>query len=169
MGAVIQRVPGERGKALPRRGLTPGVRHSRMRLAARPRRPGQGRGVDPRTAAGVGRTTSRRGGDPRRHLPVPQQHRFSGEQLWLSRELPDHENRRTGQVLRGADPVLRHPTDLLRRRQGPAHRTRRGSSRYRSARNTYGRESPPQPRGPVRSSIPATSLTPTPTTTDVCT
>ena len=122
VGTQLQRVPPERRPALPRRRFAPGVRHTGVRLAVRPRRPRQGRRADPRVAGVVGRGTPRRGGDPRHGVPVQEQHRFGGQQLRLPRELPHPAGRRHGPLRRGADPVLRQPADLHRRRQGAAHR-----------------------------------------------
>src|SRR5581483_6982309 len=45
LGAFVERLPGERGPALPRRRLPPGVRHPRVRLHLRRRRPRQGGGA----------------------------------------------------------------------------------------------------------------------------
>ena len=65
-------------------------------------------------------------GDPRRHLPVQEQHRLGRQLLRLPRELPDEPARRLRPLRRGAHPVPRHPPDLRRRRQGAADRPGRG-------------------------------------------
>ncbi len=50
MGSQQQRVPRQRRPPLPRRRLAPRVRHARVRLDPRPRRPRQGGRADPRAA-----------------------------------------------------------------------------------------------------------------------
>ena len=89
VGTQLQRVPAERGAAVPRRRIAPGVRDARMRFAVRPRRARQGGGADPRAAGRLGRAAPRRGIDPGHHLPVQEQHRFGRQLLRLPRELPD--------------------------------------------------------------------------------
>ena len=105
-------------------GSPPRVRHPRVRLDPRPRHPRQGRRADPRAAAGLGRAAPPRRGHPRRHLPLQEQHRLGRQQLRLPRELPHLASRRLRPLRRGADPVLRVPSDLCRRRQGAADRPR---------------------------------------------
>ena len=51
LGPQLQRVPAERRPPVPRRRLAPRVRHARVRLAVRPRRPRQGGRADPREPA----------------------------------------------------------------------------------------------------------------------
>ena len=68
----------------------------------------------------VGRAAPARGGHPRRHLPVQEQHRLGRQQLRLPRELPDEPARRLRPLRRGAHPVPRVAPDLRRRRQGAA-------------------------------------------------
>ena len=69
-------------------GSPPRVRHARVRLDPRPRHPRQGGRADPRAAARLGRAAPPRGGHPRRHLPLQEQHRLGRQQLRLPRELP---------------------------------------------------------------------------------
>ena len=107
-----------------------------VRLAVRPGRARQGGGVDPRAARRVRRGPAGRGGHPRRHLPVPQQHRLRRQQLRLPRELPDQPRRRPEPLHRGADPVPGQPADLRRGRQGAADRTR-GAVLDRAARRAH--------------------------------
>jgi hypothetical protein len=52
VGPQLQRVPGQRRPAVPRRRLAPRVRHPRVRLGARPGGARQGGGADPRAAPG---------------------------------------------------------------------------------------------------------------------
>ncbi len=122
VGTQLQRVPPQRRPAVPRRRFAPRVRHTRVRLAVRPRRARQGRRADPRGPRVVSRGTPRRGSDPRHGVPVQEQHRLGRQQLRVPRELPHPARRRHGALRRGADPVLREPADLHRRRQGAAHR-----------------------------------------------
>ena len=88
-------------------GSPPRVRHARVRLDLRPRRPRQGGRAHPRAAARVGRAAPARGGHPGRHLPVQEQHRLGRQQLRLPRELPHQPARRLRPLRRGADPVPR--------------------------------------------------------------
>ena len=89
-------------------GSPPRVRHARVRLDLRPRRPRQGGGADPRAAARLSAEQRlARGGHPRRHLPVQEQHRLGRQQLRLPRELPHQPARRLRPLRRGADPVPR--------------------------------------------------------------
>ena len=62
LGPVLERLPGERRPALPRRRLAPRVRDARVRRRPRARRARQGGGADPRTAARRGRDAPPRGG-----------------------------------------------------------------------------------------------------------
>ncbi len=71
---------------------------------------------------GSRRAAPPRGGHPRRHLPVQEQHRLGRQQLRLPRELPHQPARRLRPLRRGAHPVPRVPPDLRRRRQGAADR-----------------------------------------------
>ena len=89
VGAQQQRVPPQRSPAVPRRRLTPGVRHPGVRLAARADRPRPRGGADPRGSAHRRRAPSARGGHRRRRLPVQEQHRLGRQLLRLPRELPD--------------------------------------------------------------------------------
>ncbi len=100
-GRSQQRVPRERRPALPRRRQPPRVRHPRVRLDPRPRRPRQGRRAHPRAAARRGRAAAPRGGHPRRHLPVQEQHRLGRQLLRLPRELP----RRAGATTSATSPT----------------------------------------------------------------
>ena len=82
-----------------------------------------------------------------------------------------HENyltrrsRRPRPLRRGADPVLRQPPDLRRRRQGAAHRPRRDVLDRPARRAHLGGRSARRPPAAARSSTPATSRTPTPSAT----
>ena len=87
-GRSSQRLPRERRPALPRRRQPPRVRHARVRLDLRPRRPRQGGGADPRELLGQRRAAPARRGHPRRHLPLQEQHRLGRQLLRLPRELP---------------------------------------------------------------------------------
>jgi peptide-methionine (S)-S-oxide reductase len=65
----------------------------------------------------------RRGGHPRRHLPVQEQHRLGRQLLRLPRELPDRRaTTSSGALHRGAHPVPGQPPDLCRCGQGAADR-----------------------------------------------
>ena len=57
----------------------------------------------------------------RQDLPVQEQHRLGRQLLRLPRELPGVALRRVPAAGRRADPVLRHPPDPLRGRQGAGH------------------------------------------------
>ena len=122
LGSLLQRLPGERRPALPRRGQPPGVRHAGVRRHRRTGGPRQGGGVDPLLAGGGGRGPAPRGGHPGGHLPLQEQHRLGGQLLRLPRELPHQPARRLLALHRGAHPVSGQPPDLRRRRQGAADR-----------------------------------------------
>ena len=122
-------------------GSPPRVRHARVRLDLRPRRPRQGGRAHPRAAPGQRRAAPARGGHPRRHLPVQEQHRLGRQQLRLPRELPHQPARRLRPLRRGAHPVPRQPPDLRRRRQGAADRPGRHVLRSASGPSTSGRAS----------------------------
>ena len=106
-----------------------------------------------------------RGGHPRRHLPVQEQHRLGRQLLRLPRELPHEPARRLRPLRRGADPVPREPPDLRRRRQGAADRPGRHVLHLASGPSTSGRACRRPPPAAGRSSTPATSPTPTPSAT----
>ena len=120
LGPLEQRLPRERGQAVPRRRQPPRVRDAGVRLDRGPGRPRQGRRADPRGAGRLGREPPARRGHPRRHLPVQEQHRLRRQLLRLPRELPHEPAGRLLALRPGAHPVLRQPADLLRRRQGAA-------------------------------------------------
>ena len=114
------------------------------------------------SAPGAGRAAPARGGHPRGHLPVQEQHRFRRQLLRLPRELPDQPARRLRALRRGAHPVLR-----LAARSTPARARscRRPAARCTASANgpsTSGRACRRRRRGAARSSTPATSRTPTP-------
>ena len=102
------------------------------------------------------------GGHPRRHLPVQEQHRLGRQLLRLPRELPHQPARRLRPLRRGADPVLRVPPDLRRRRQGAADGRGAPCTASASGPSTSGRACAAPPPAAARSSTPATSPTPTP-------
>ena len=169
VGPRRQRVPRQRRPPLPRRRQPPRVRHPRVRLDPRPRHPRQGGRAHPRAAAGLGRAAAARGGHPRRHLPVQEQHRLGRQQLRLPRELPDLAARRLRALRRGAHPVLRVAG---RSTPGPARCCRRPGAPCTaspSGPSTSGRACPRPRPAAGRSSTPATSPTPTPSATGGCT
>ena len=88
LGSVLQRVPRERGAAVPRRRFASRVRDAGMRRRRGARRPRQGGGADPRGPPGSGRAPPPRGGHLGAGVPLQEQHRLGGELLRLSRELP---------------------------------------------------------------------------------
>ena len=70
---------------------------------------------------------------------------------------------------RGADPVLRHPADLRRRRQGAADARAAFTTACASGPSTSARRSRGRRPRRARSSIRGTSRTPTPRSTAACT
>ena len=126
MGAFEQRVPAQRGPALPGRRLAPGVRHAGVRLGRRPGRARPGRRADPRGPARRRREAAARRGHRGRDLPVQEQHRLGRQLVRLPRELPGVPARRVRPAGRRADPVPGHPAVDLRRRQGAADPARGG-------------------------------------------
>ncbi len=88
LGAVVERLPGERRAPVSRRRLAPRVRDTRVRSDPRAGGPRQGGGADPRAPAGGGGGAAARGGHRRRGLPVQEQHRLRGQLLRVPRELP---------------------------------------------------------------------------------
>ena len=139
LGPVLERLPGERRPAVPGRRLPPRVRHARVRRRPRAGRPRQGGGADPGGAAGRGRDAAARGGHQRPGLPVQEQHRLGRQLLRMPRELPRRPPRRVRAHGRRADPVLRDPADLLRRRQGAARTPRRAVLHLAARRAHLGR------------------------------
>ena len=107
-------------------GSPPRVRHPGVRLDPRPRHPRQGGGADPRAAPRLGRAAPPRGGHPRRHLPLQEQHRLGRQQLRLPRELPHAPARRLRPLRRGAHPV---PRVAGRSTPAPARCCRRPAAR----------------------------------------
>ena len=69
-----------------------------------------------------------RGGDPRRGLPLQEQHRLGRQLLRVPRELPDRAQRRVQPLHRGAHPVPRLPPDLRRCRARSCRRPAEPSS-----------------------------------------
>ena len=138
LGTQQQRVPQERGPAVPRRGQPPRVRDAGVRQRPRPRHPRQGRGAHPRRAAGRGRAAAARGGDRRRHPPVQEQHRLGRQLVRLSRELPGRPARRVQPPRRRPRAVPGHPSDHLRGGQGAADAARRGLLREPACRAHLG-------------------------------
>ena len=122
LGTFEQRLPRERGEAVPRRGQPSRVRDTRVRLDRGPRRPRQGGRAHPRGSDRLGREPPERRGHPRGDLPVQEQHGLRRQLLRVPRELPHEPARRLLTLRPGAHPVLREPADLLRSRQGPPDR-----------------------------------------------
>ena len=107
------------------------------------------------------------GADP----AVQEQHRQQGRVLRRPRELPDAPLHAVRRHRAAPHAVLRHPPGRLRRRPG---RHRSGRARRRlpdqpAGRLLRGRGRAWRPRSSGRSSTPATSRTPTPTSTAGCT
>ena len=121
VGPQLQRVPGQRRPAVPRRRLPPRVRHARVRLDLRPRRARQGGGADPRAAARLAPSSASREEGIRGVIYLFKNNTDSAGNCYGC-----HENYLTsrrddlGPLRRGAHPVPRQPPDLRRRRQGAA-------------------------------------------------
>ena len=72
-------------------------------------------------------------------LPLQEQHRLGRELLRLPRELPRGAPRGVRPHGRRPDPVLRHPPDLVRRRQGPPWAAGRAVLHLAASRTHLGR------------------------------
>ena len=169
VGAFVERLPAQRGPALPGRRQPPRVRHGGVRLARPARRARQGGGADPRGPARRRRAAAGRRGHRRRHLPVQEQHRLGGQLLRLPRELPGRPGRGVLPDRRRAAALPGHPAADLRRRARCCRPHAAPCTACPSAPSTSGRASPAPPPGRARSSTPATSRTPTPSATAGCT
>ena len=112
------------------------------------------------------RAAPARGGHPRRHLPVQEQHRLGRQQLRLPRELPHQPARRLRPLRRGAHPV---PRVAARSTPAPARCCRPPGARMycisQRAEHIWEGVSSRPPPAAARSSTPATSPTPTPSAT----
>ncbi len=131
--------------------------------------PRQGGGADPRPSRHRGRGAPARRGDPRRHLPLQEQHRLGRQFLRLPRELPDQPARRLRPLHRDPHPVPGQPPDLRRSGQGAADGARCGVLPVAAGRAHLGGRVVGDHPEPARSSTPATSLTPTPSGSAACT
>jgi proteasome alpha subunit len=166
-GRSVQRVPGQRRAAVPRRRLAPRVRHARVRLVVRPGRSRQGGGADPRAA-------------PRRRPSSASARRASAARLPVQATTPTRPATPTA-ATRTTSPAVRRTwldytevlIPFLVSRQiyagaGKVLQTARGTTFCRSSQRAEhiweGVSSPPP--AAVRSSTPATSPTPTPSATD---
>ena len=114
---------------------TPRPSATRSSTSSPTTRPGSGSS----SSSWSSRAAPPRGGHPRRHLPVQEQHRLGRQQLRLPRELPRRRRDDFSRLRRGADPVLRLPADLRRRRQGAADRPRGDVLHRASGPSTSGR------------------------------
>ena len=138
LGPVLERLPAQRIPDLPRRRVAPGVRDRGVRRPGPADQPRPGRRADPRGPDHRRRAAAGQRGDQRRHLPVQEQHRQPRQLLRLPRELPDLPDRRLLQDHRRAGAVPGVAAADLRRRQGAAHRARRGVQRQPAGRAHLG-------------------------------
>ena len=83
-----------------------------MRFAHGPGRPRQGRRANPRRSRPLRRAAAGGGRDPRRDLPLQEQHRLGGQLVRLPRELPRQPAQGLPPHRRSPDPLPRHPPDL---------------------------------------------------------
>ena len=164
-GSLLQRLPGQRRPALPRRRFAPLEYATRVRLPRRPGRPRQGRRTDPEQSFESAEQRLAEEGHPRRHLPVRNNTDSAGNSYGC------HEN-----YLTSRHDDLTHCTEVLIpfpiSRQiyagaGKVLQTAAAPSLHAAAPSTSGRASARPPRGPGRSSTPATNPTLTPTGTGV--
>ena len=169
VGPLVERLPGERGPAVPRRGQPPGVRHARVRQPLRAGGPRQGGGAGAGGAAALGGEPPGGGGHPGAGPPLQEQHRLGGQLLRVPRELPGDPAGRLPAGPRHAHPLLRHPAGVRRGGEGAPDLARGGVLPGAAGRAHLGGRLLGHHPQPARSSTPGTSLTPTPSATGAST